>query len=250
LAPIIRSGTGALGSTCFWKLVGSADNGTGQAAAWELAGASLIAAVPPRPLPGQLAEELVEPEVARQPRDRRRPPQAERGELLAHPRIVGGQLHRLAQSAHCLLLVAGDHQRLGEVDQRLGALQAAPQRLLAEADAALPVALDQHQREAVVRQHARVVQVPPPGLLEDLVRRLRVRLQQRAALVDGLVQLAAVHQRLRLRRLHRRGHLRHARRGRRPVRHLDRHPQRVELLGRCPLGQELVLVVFRHHWFR
>ena len=31
LAPIIRSGTGALGSTCFWKFAGTADSGSGHA---------------------------------------------------------------------------------------------------------------------------------------------------------------------------------------------------------------------------
>src|SRR5438132_6530511 len=45
LAPIIRSGTGALGSTCFWKLAGSAERGTGQAAAWGTSLASLIGAI-------------------------------------------------------------------------------------------------------------------------------------------------------------------------------------------------------------
>src|SRR5438132_3196965 len=192
LAPIIRSGTGALGSTCFWKLAGSAERGTGQAAAWGTSVASLIGAdsnrsghaverieaVSPRPLPGQLAEELVEPEVARQPRDRRRPAQAERGEFLADARVVRRQLHRLAQRAHRLLLVARHDQRLGEVDQRLGRLQSAPQRLLAEADAALAIAFDQDQRQTVVGEDTRVVQVATPGLGEDLVRCFGVRLEE------------------------------------------------------------------------
>ncbi len=42
LAPIIRRGTGALGSTCFWKLAGSAERATGQAGACGVWVASLI----------------------------------------------------------------------------------------------------------------------------------------------------------------------------------------------------------------
>ena len=42
LAPIIRSGTGALGSTCFWKLVGSAASASGHSAAGAPWVASLI----------------------------------------------------------------------------------------------------------------------------------------------------------------------------------------------------------------
>src|SRR5438105_11479598 len=132
----MRSGTGALGSTCFWKLVGSAESGSWHPAAGAVWVASLMPArfyprrlrrareriepVPPRPPPGELAEPAVQPEVARQPRDGRWPPQPERGEFPPDARIVRRQLHRLAQRAHRLLLVARHHQRLGEVDQRLG----------------------------------------------------------------------------------------------------------------------------------
>ena len=42
LAPIIRSGTGALGSTCFWKLVGSAESATGQGGGGGAAAASVM----------------------------------------------------------------------------------------------------------------------------------------------------------------------------------------------------------------
>src|SRR5438067_1709712 len=97
LAPIIRSGAGAFGSTCFWKFAGSAESGTGQdgaSGAW----ASLISAAPsaldlgeriqlgaPGELPGELADPLVEEEASRQPGDGRRPAQAQGGELGRHP---------------------------------------------------------------------------------------------------------------------------------------------------------------------
>src|SRR5205814_6741913 len=133
LAPIIRSGTGALGSTCFWKLLGSAERGTGQAAGGAaMAWASLIRdsgsigagqRIEPGPLgvlPGQLADPLVEEEFARQPGNRRRPAQAQRRELHHHAGVVGRKLHCLAQRAYRLLLVACHHQRAREVHQGLG----------------------------------------------------------------------------------------------------------------------------------
>src|ERR1700674_3717512 len=101
LAPIIRSGTGALGSTCFWKLLGSAERGTGHAAggaavAWaslmrDSGSLGTIQRVQPRApgvLPGQLADPLVEEEIAWQPGNRRRPAQTQGGELRHHARVV------------------------------------------------------------------------------------------------------------------------------------------------------------------
>src|SRR5512140_2181374 len=81
LAPIIRSGTGAFGSTCFWKFEGSAESGTGHPGTVDEAEPSLmdsilapsgrvgvrIAVVAPGPPPGELAHPLVEEEGARQP---------------------------------------------------------------------------------------------------------------------------------------------------------------------------------------
>src|SRR4030081_2671906 len=77
LAPIIRSGTGALGSTCFWKLLGSAERSTGHAAGgaavpgaspiWDSGSIGAGQRMEPRPpgvLPGQLADPLVEEEIA------------------------------------------------------------------------------------------------------------------------------------------------------------------------------------------
>ena len=40
-APIIRSGTGAFGSTCFWKLLESASRGSGQTGAGGARGGGL-----------------------------------------------------------------------------------------------------------------------------------------------------------------------------------------------------------------
>src|SRR5690348_386403 len=102
LAPIIRSGTGALGSTCFWKLAGSAESGTGQADAAAETDSSLmeaivppsarvrvrIAVVAPGPPPGEHSDPLVEEEDARQPGDGRRPAQPQRHELRGDARIV------------------------------------------------------------------------------------------------------------------------------------------------------------------
>src|SRR6267143_3165079 len=163
LAPIMRSGTGAFGSTCFWKFAGSTSSGSGQggcaiASAMRLdlpglprrqrlglrSGVRLVLEGERRiealagHLPGQLSQPLVEEEIAGQPGNRRRPAQAEGEELVAHARIAGRQLQRAMQRPDRLLLVAGHHQRLGQVDQHLGGRGPAPDRLLAEADAALP----------------------------------------------------------------------------------------------------------------
>src|SRR3954468_237337 len=204
-APIIRSGVGAFGSTCFWKFVGSAEIGTGQGAG---AAAGSWASLIGRPaslrpgervearlagvLPRQFPDPFVEEEGAGQPGDRRRPPQSERGELGAHAWIVRRELHGLAQGADRVLLVARHHQRARQVHQRLGGLQPAAQRLLAEADAALPISFDQHQRQAVVREDARIVQVAPPGLLEDLVRRAGIEIEQRASFVEDAIDVPAM----------------------------------------------------------
>src|SRR6267143_6201533 len=142
-APIIRRGAGACGSTCFWKFAGSTSSCSGQVAGAVaspmpsllsglarrerlrprlrvrevLEGKRRIEALPGH-LPAQLAEPLVEEEVAGQPGDRRRTAQAEGEELVADARIGGSQLHRPLQGPHRLLLVAGHHQGLGQVDQR------------------------------------------------------------------------------------------------------------------------------------
>src|SRR6266403_4767512 len=176
LAPIIRSGTGALGSTCFWKLLGSEERGSGQAAggaavAWaslmqdsgSLEAGQRIEPRAPGVLPGQLADPLVEEEIARQPGNRRRPAQTQGGELRHHAGVVGRQLHRLAQRAYRLLLVASHHQRAREVHQSLGGLQSPAQGFLAEADPPLAIALHQHQRQAIIGEHPGIVQVAAPA---------------------------------------------------------------------------------------
>ena len=202
----------------------------------------------PGELPGELADPLVEEEASRQPGDGRRPAQAQGGELGRHPWVVGRQLHRLAQRAHCLLLVPRHHQRARQVDQRLRGLQTSAQRFLAEPDSALAIALDQHQREPVVGEHARVVEVSPPGPLEDLVGRARIQIEQRAALVEDLVHVATVDQRRR-----RRGRRHHRPTGVRDRlcarRHPNGGPKRVQL-GRSGAGARQlrpVVVVLRHH---
>src|SRR5438105_7663584 len=104
LAPIMRSGMGAFGSTCFWKFAGSTSSGNGHEGCAGVTASLMearLAGLPRRQRlragfvfgrvlererrieppsghpPGQLAEPSVEEEIARQPRDGRRAAETE-----------------------------------------------------------------------------------------------------------------------------------------------------------------------------
>ena len=132
---------------------------------------------------------------------------------MAHARIVGRELQRALERPNGLLLVASHDEGAGEVHEHLGRGRSTPDAFLAEADASLAIPLDEHQREPVIGEHARVVQVAPVRFFEDLVRRLRVGVEQRAAFFDDLRELRRG-ERLVMRRVRRRGRQRRARQSR------------------------------------